>query len=168
MPPNFKPTKLDEQTASANSEQRTALDAKPRAVGLGGTKTRRVRGGTVAKADHAALVADRKAARSTGGRPRTSTRDALVALQYTELAKAAPRILQRLVAGALDPADPYHERCLDLVAKRIMPLAFWEGLSKQEFREDGEGGKGPTFVINVGTAEAPTIEVVPRERRDEE
>lgn len=168
--PKFKPANKTSDEQSAPTAARTVLGAAPAAVGRP-APSRKVRGGTAAKAAHAAIVADRKSVANTGGRRRTSTRDALVAMQYKTLADAAPAVLKRLVQGATDQADPFHEKCLELVAKRLMPLAFWESLGKQEFREDTEGANRPVFVINVGTAQlpdAPAVEIVPRERGDNE
>lgn len=168
--PKFKPVVTDAPTATGQPEG-PALGGRPQPAGRA-APSRRVRGGTAAKAAHAAVVADRKSVR-TGlpGKPKTSTRDALVALQYTKLTDAAPAILNRLIQGALDVGDPFHEKCLDLVGKRLMPLAFWEALGKQEFKDETEGGNRPVFVINVGTASLPTpttVDVVPRERGDGE
>ena len=174
-PPKFTPaTTPDEQTAP--EPERTALGAEPAAAAPAQAKKKPANWLQREKAEHAALVEDRKRKRALPdgsrrvGRPPVSTRDALVELQYTQLTQAAPAVLKRLVEGALDKGDPYHEKCLDLVAKRLMPLEFWNSLGKQEFKSDEEGGKGPVFVINVGTAQlpgAPAIEVVPREPDDE-
>jgi hypothetical protein len=170
--PKFKPASTDAPADAATKPRAgTALGAAPQVAGKA-APSRRVRGGTLAKAEHAKIVADRKSV-TTGlpGRPKTSTRDALVALQYTKLTEAAPAILNRMIQGALDPGDPFHEKCLDLVGKRLMPLAFWDGLGKQEFKDENEGGNRPVFVINVGTASLPTpttVDVVPRDRGDGE
>lgn len=173
-PPNFKPAAPNE-----HSPQGTALGAGPPPAAGKVAKYKQRQGGTVRKAKHAAIVEDRKSGRvrAPDGRllpgKKTTARDALIAMQYKQLHEAAPAILKRLVEGALNQADPFHERCLDLVAKRLMPLAFWEALGKQEFREENEGQKGPVFVINVGAASLPdttiqTVDIPSREREESE
>ncbi len=120
----------------------------------------------VSAAEHAALIAERKEIAATGGRPPKAqpTRDILIQKQYDVMRLAAPAVLRRLVRGAIDESDPLHERCLDIVAKRVTPIAFFEAMGKQEFKTEDEGGAKPTIIINVGStapvAETPKVEVV--------
>jgi len=97
--------------------------------------------------DHQALVEQRKA-RKPGRQPLT-TRDAVMAVQYKAIKQAQPLVIKRLLEGAVDKTDPLHEKCLDIVSKRVMPIAFWESLAKEEFRPDEETNKAPTITINI-------------------
>ena len=105
------------------------------------------------KAEHAALVAERKAVAALPSRSKAvaqqPTRDILLQKGYDKVLNAAPAIMDRLIEGALNRDDPLHERCLDIMAKRAVPIAFYEGLSKQEFRPEEEQNRQPTIVINV-------------------
>jgi hypothetical protein len=122
----------------------------------------------VSAAEHAALIAERKEIAATGGRPPKAqpTRDILIQKQYDVMRLAAPAVLRRLVRGAIDEADPLHERCLDIVAKRVAPIAFFEAMSKSEFKTEEEGGRAPSITINIGTTAAPpvTVDVVAVEK----
>lgn len=110
--------------------------------------------------EHAALVAERKAIVERGGRPPAvqPTRDILIQKQYDVMKAAAPAVLRRLVRGAIDESDPLHERCLDIVAKRVAPIAFFESLAKSEFKSEEEGGAGPRVSIHIHTTQAPKLE----------
>jgi hypothetical protein len=122
----------------------------------------------VSAAEHAALIAERKEIQATGGRPPAAqpVRDILIQKQYDVMRLAAPAVLRRLVRGAIDEADPLHERCLDIVAKRVAPIAFFEAMSKSEFKTEEEGGRAPSITINIGTTAAPpvTVDVVAVEK----
>lgn len=86
------------------------------------------------------------------GRPPTTTRDAVLALQKRTLGKNAGAILQRLVDGALDKTDPNHELCLRLAIERIAPVRFWNNASDADQGVSGGGGEGstgPRVSINV-------------------
>ncbi len=116
--------------------------------------------------EHAAVVAERKA-RNPVGRPRTTTRDAVIQAQYKQIAKHAPVIIQRLLEGAMDRDDPLHKECLDIMAKRVAPIAFYEALSKQEFKDDEDKDQRPVVTINIANATAKVggaIEVVAKEK----
>lgn len=102
---------------------------------------------------HQQIVAERKAL-TTGkpGRPpaaRTATRDVALIKQYDLVKAAGPAILARIIEGAQDRADPLHEKCLDIMVKRIAPIAFWESLAKQEFKPDEEQDKRPVINISI-------------------
>jgi len=97
--------------------------------------------------DHQALVEQRKA-RKPGRQPLT-TRDAVMAVQYKAIKQAQPLVIKRLLEGAVDKTDPLHEKCLDIVSKRVMPIAFWESLAKEEFRPDEEKNAAPTINITI-------------------
>jgi hypothetical protein len=96
--------------------------------------------------DHQALVDQRKAARKPG-RKAVTVRDAINVVQYKAITQAQPAVIARIIEGSLDKTDPLHEKCVDIMSKRVMPLAFWESLSKEEFRPDEE--KNVTPVINI-------------------
>ena len=119
------------------------------------------------KDEHRALVAERKAIAQRGGRPPAvqPTRDILVANGYEAIKALLPKLVGRLTEALDDKNDPLHERAVDILSKRGIPIAFYEGLSKQEFREDEGGNRSPSIVINVtGTA---GIEAVQHNRRDD-
>lgn len=101
-----------------------------------------------------------RAERRPVGRPKKNTRDAVIACQYKQLASAGPAILKRLIEGALDREDAQHGLCLDILAKRLAPIAFWEGLAKREFTPEGEQGGRPIINITVGTTAGVEKEVV--------
>jgi hypothetical protein len=114
----------------------------------------------VSAAEHAALIAERKEIAATGGRPPKAqpTRDILIQKQYDVMRLAAPAVLRRLVRGAIDESDPLHERCLDIVAKRVAPIAFFESMAKSEFKTEDEGGAKPNITINIGST-TPAVKI---------
>lgn len=127
------------------------------------------------KAEHQALIAERKEIARRGGRPPAvqPTRDILVNSGYTVINRLLPKVAARLEAALDNPADPLHERAVDILSKRAIPIAFYESLAKQEFRPDEEQNRTPQIVINVtGTAGVETLQHTPvldveTEERDE-
>ena len=121
------------------------------------------------QAEHQALVEERKAIREKGGRPPAvqPVRDVLVQRGYTEMARLFPKVAKRLEEALDDKLDPLHERAVDILSKRAIPIAFFEGLAKQEFRPDEERNERPQIVINVVAAKAVepvTVEAVAKEK----
>jgi len=116
---------------------------------------------------HQAIVDERKA-NAGPGRPKRPTRDALIELQYRNVGKLSERVMRRLERALDNDNDPLHEMVVEKLMQRVVPMAFWESLGKQEFREDEAGAKAPQFVINIGAAKVPdmppAIEVVPKEK----
>jgi hypothetical protein len=132
-------------------------------VGAGPTAqpTPRLKAPGIDDAAHAALVAERKAIAEKGGRPPAvqPVRDILLQSAYSRVLEAQPKLLDRLIEGATNKNDPLHERCLDIMAKRALPIAFFESLAKSEFRTEDEGGAKPRFVINISTGAMPVAKV---------
>ncbi len=113
-------------------------------------------------AEYKALVAERKETRPgpQGGRPaKQPTRDLLLQRAYKDIEKLQPIVLQRMLDALADRTDPLHERAFDIAAKRTLPIAFVEGLSKQEFKPDEEQNKTPQIVINVTGGAGATASV---------
>lgn len=107
---------------------------------------------------HQAVVDERKAARH--GIKARPTRDALIQLQYRNVARIAPRVMARLEKALDNEDDPLHEMVVEKLMQRVVPNSFWESLAKQEFAEDA-GDKRPVFNITIGAAAAPKIEHQP-------
>jgi hypothetical protein len=103
----------------------------------------------LSKAEHGALVAERKAIQARGGRPPVvqPTRDVLLQRQYEAMTAIFPKLVARLNEAIDNKDDPLHERAVDLMTKRAMTSAFYEALAKQEFRPDEEKNQRP--VINI-------------------
>lgn len=116
----------------------------------------------ISKAEHAALVAERKAIAEKGGRPPAvqPTRDVLVQKGYEQIVRLFPKLAKRLEEALDDKNDPLHERAVDILSKRGLPIAFFEGLAKQEFRTDEEQNHRPTIVINVTGGAGATVQPV--------
>lgn len=113
-------------------------------------------------AEYQALVAERKETRPgpVGGRPaKTPTRDLLLQRTYKDIERLQPVVMQRMLEALSDKNDPLHERAFDIAAKRTIPIAFVEGLSKQEFRPDEEQNRVPQIVINVTGGAGATASV---------
>ncbi len=108
----------------------------------------------ISRAEHSALVAERLEQRAKGGRPPAvkPVRDILVQKGYDAMAKLGPKVAARLEEALDNKSDPIHERAVDILAKRTLPIAFFEGLAKQEFREDDDGARAPHITINISTA----------------
>jgi len=84
-------------------------------------------------------------------------RDMLTQRGYEAITKLFPKLAARLEKALDDPTDPLHERAVDILSKRALPVAFFEALGKQEFRTEEEGGQRPTIVINVTGAAAEVL-----------
>ena len=116
---------------------------------------------------HQAVVDERKA-NAGPGRPKRPTRDALIELQYRNVGKLSERVMRRLERALDNDDDPLHEMVVEKLMQRVVPMAFWESLGKQEFKEDEDRVRAPTFVLNIGAAvvpDMPVIDVVPREKK---
>jgi hypothetical protein len=107
--------------------------------------------------EHLALVAERKALAEKGGRPPKvqPVRDILIQKGYDSITRMLPKVASRLEKAIDNEADPLHERAVDIVSKRALPIAFFESMGKSEFKTEDEGGAKPTFVINISTGGAP-------------
>ena len=116
------------------------------------------------KAEHAALVAERRElARKGGGTAVQPVRDVLVAKGYDAVSRLLPKVIARLEEAVENKNDPLHERAMDILSKRAVPIAFYESLAKQEFRPDEEQNRSPQIVINVtGTAGIEAVQQVGR------
>lgn len=91
------------------------------------------------------------------GRPKKTTRDAILALQHQKFGKAAGRILTLVIDAALDPEHKMHAECLRMCVERIAPVKFWTGLAELETAPEGGGGaQMPQFnvFINGGSVQA--------------
>lgn len=99
---------------------------------------------------HQAVVAERKADYGVGRPSKRPTRDAAIALQYTKLKGLQPHVLARIEKAVLNEDDPLHEMVMDKLMMRVVPVAFWEGLAKQEFKTDEEKA-APSVTIIIGT-----------------
>ena len=113
-----------------------------------------------------ALAPQREAERALvrgRGRPKLATKDAILALQHKKLGKAADKVLELVVASALDPKSETHETCLKMVVERIAPIGFWKGLSEQEFATEG-GNSGPKVVIVVNGGSVTATNNMPSEQ----
>jgi hypothetical protein len=111
----------------------------------------------ITRDEHSALVAERKALAEKGGRPPKvqPVRDILIQKGYDSITRMLPKVANRLEKAIDNEADPLHERAVDIVAKRALPIAFFESMGKSEFKTEEEGGAKPTFVINISTGGAP-------------
>lgn len=107
---------------------------------------------------HQAIVDERKA-KAGPGRPHRPTRDALIELQYRNMGRLSERVMKRLERALDNEADPLHEMVVEKLMQRVVPMAFWESLGKQEFKEEEGGDKRPIFQINIGAA-APPVEKI--------
>lgn len=112
---------------------------------------------------HAAVVAERKADYGVGRPAKRPTRDALVELQRTKLQGLQPHVFARVEKALLNEDDPLHEMVVEKLLMRVAPVSFWEGLGKQEFKED-ETKVAPniTIIVNGGAGVQPekAIDVV--------
>lgn len=118
---------------------------------------------------HQAVVDERKADYGVGRPSKKPTRDALIQLQKTRLQGLQPHVFARVERALLNDADLLHEMVVEKLLMRVAPVAFWEGLGKQEFKED-ETKVAPhvTIIVNGGAgvqvvpavAEAPAGDVV--------
>lgn len=100
---------------------------------------------------HQAIVDERKADAGPGRPSKRPTRDAAVALQYEKLKGLQPHVFARLEKALLNEADPLHEMVVEKLMMRVVPVAFWESLAKQEFKEDGEKvAPAVTIIVNGG------------------
>lgn len=109
---------------------------------------------------HQAIVDERKAER--GLNSKRPTRDALVALQYNKIKHLQPHVFARLEKAVLNEEDPLHEMVIEKLMMRVVPVAFWESLGKQEFAVDDKSKAMPsvTIVINGDAGKAPAIDIV--------
>jgi hypothetical protein len=139
------------------SELKTIADLVDAAPTGAPTLKQALRSDGISQVEHSALVAERKAVQARGGRPPKlqPTRDILIQKGYDAIAKLGPKVVARLEEALDDKTDPIHERAVDILSKRVVPIAFFEALAKSEFRTEDEGGNKPTFVINISTGGAP-------------
>lgn len=101
---------------------------------------------------HQAIVDERKADAGVGRPSKRPTRDALVALQYNKLKGLQPHVFARLEKALLNEDDALHEMVVEKLMQRVVPIAFWEGLAKQEFKEEDGTRAAPsvTIIVNGG------------------
>jgi len=125
------------------------------------TLKQKLRSDGISRAEHSALVEERKAIAAKGGRPPAvqPTRDLLIERGYKAAGHLFPKVLARLEEAIDDKSDALHERAMDIMAKRVIPIAFFESLAKSEFRTEDEGGRLPNITINISTAAAPAVTV---------
>ena len=111
---------------------------------------------------HQAVVDERKADFGVGRPAKRPTRDALVAVQYDKLRGLQPHVLARIERAVMNEADPLHEMVMEKMMQRVVPVAFWEGLGKQEFKDDDAAKASPsvTIIVNGGAGIAPRVDVV--------
>lgn len=112
---------------------------------------------------HQAVVDERKADYGVGRPSKRPTRDALVELQRAKLSGLQPHVFARVERALLNENDPLHEMVVEKLLMRVAPVSFWEGLGKQEFKED-EAKVAPnvTIIVNggAGVTVAPAADVV--------
>ena len=101
---------------------------------------------------HQAIVDERKADAGVGRPSKRPTRDALVALQYGKLKGLQPHVFARLEKALLNEDDPLHAMVVEKLMQRVVPIAFWEGLAKQEFKDEDSAKVAPsvTIIVNGG------------------
>ena len=115
---------------------------------------------------HQAVVDERKADYGVGRPSKRPTRDALVELQRAKLQGLQPHVFARVERALLNEADPLHEMVVEKLLMRVAPVSFWEGLGKQEFKDDEQGKVAPsvTIIVNGGAGvavpPAPKADVV--------
>lgn len=110
---------------------------------------------------HQAVVDERKADAGVGRPSKRPTRDALVELQRSKLAGLQPHVFARVERALLNDDDPLHEMVVEKLLMRVAPVSFWEGLGKQEFKDDEQKAMpSVTIVINGAAGAAPAAEVV--------
>lgn len=110
---------------------------------------------------HQAIVAERKADAGPGRPSKRPTRDALVELQRSKLASLQPHVFARVERALMNEDDPLHEMVVEKLLMRVAPVSFWEGLGKQEFKDDEQKiTPSVTIVINGAAGAAPAADVV--------
>jgi hypothetical protein len=111
----------------------------------------------ISRDEHSALVAERKAIAEKGGRPPAvrPVRDILLQKGYDAATRLLPKVAARLEKAIDDEKDALHERAIDIVSKRVLPIAFFEAMGKSEFKTEEEGGAKPNFIINISTGGQP-------------
>jgi len=111
---------------------------------------------------HQAVVDERKADAGVGRPAKRPTRDALIALQHKRLEGLQPHVLARAERALLNEEDPLHEMVFEKLLMRVAPVAFWEGLGKQEFKDDENARTAPsvTIIVNGGAGVVPSVDVV--------
>lgn len=106
--------------------------------------------------EHAALIEARKEAGPQQTIGKTQTRDILIQRGYKAVTHLFPKLAARLEKALDNENDPLHERAVDILSKRGLPIAFFESLAKSEFKTEEEGGAKPRIVINISTGGLPT------------
>lgn len=108
-----------------------------------------------------ALIVEERRSRKWGPThtPASPTRDALIALQYGQLAGALPTVVARIKRALENEDDPLHPMVMEKMIARVMPQAFWDRLGTKEF-DNPDSNKGVTVVVNVQQAETPPSVVI--------
>lgn len=80
------------------------------------------------------------------GRPVTTTKSAILALQHRALSKLGPTVFKRLGEALENPSDPLHAKAIELVLERVAPKGYWSQLAEKEL---GGGGTRPSITITI-------------------
>jgi len=103
------------------------------------------------------------------GRPPTTTKTAVLALQHKRLSQLAPAVFKRLEEAVNNPEDAFHTKAVELLLERVAPKNYWNALAEKEV--GGEGSQRPSISIVINSAPGhiellehqPIIDIEPNE-----